>query len=71
MSHLKKEIQDEKEGAEHYRKLADRADTEKDEEVFEGMANDEARHKKNLKKMESDEMAPVDVPAGFKKLIKR
>lgn len=71
MSHLKKEIKDEKEGAEHYRKLAECADTEKDEETFEGMANDEARHKKNLKRMESDEMAPVDVPKGYSKLIKR
>lgn len=71
MSHLKKEIKDEKEGAAHYRDLAERADTEKDEETFEGMANDEARHKKNLERMERDEMAPVDVPAGFKNLIKR
>lgn len=71
MSHLKKEIQDEKEGEEHYRKLSNRADTDRDEDTFEGMAKDEARHGKALKKMESDEMAPVDVPAGFKKLIKR
>lgn len=66
MSHLDKYIKDERRGAREYDKLARQAD--KAEDAFERMAKDERRHASTMVKMD---MAPVDVPSQYKKLIKR
>ena len=52
-THLESDIEDEVDGARHYREMANEAPNKMEEQVLQGMAQDEERHAQQLRDMET------------------